>query len=441
MSLFFFSLSFLLGIAAGRPLIATGLLGCAASPHFWLTPLCLLPLAALLRWRLRRNIPIPPMQWPISAGFEPPIRTPPWPLLLCLVLGFAAGILRYAAAPFDRCWTPADLAYYNLPASQRYNRSAPSSVVIGWINNYPTPGEGFQTLIVAAKTVQIGEACHPASGQVHAIVESGEHYWYGQPVQVTGRMFDRASSQGIALDNALARRNIFSVFTYPEVELLPGPVQGNPLLRMIYAVRDRGVAAINRALPEPYAALANGMIFGVESGIPRALQEQFNATGASHVIVISGANVALITGVLMGLAVRLLGARRALWPTLAGIATYAVLVGGDAAVIRASIMGGLVVIAATLNRRSMALVSLGVACSAMIMANPLALWDIGLQLSSMATAGLAILQPVYGRVAGRFLQRMGLAPTHTLSTTGGARRWITPFPSPSSGRSLRMGWR
>ena len=91
-------------------------------------------------------------------------------------------------------------------------------------------------------------------------------------------------------------------------------------------------------------------------------------------IVISGSNVALIAGVIMGLAARLLGQRRAVWPTLAGIACYALLVGGDAAVVRAAVMGSLVVVATALNRRSAALVSLTLACALMTVLNPLALW-------------------------------------------------------------------
>jgi competence protein ComEC len=87
------------------------------------------------------------------------------------------------------------------------------------------------------------------------------------------------------------------------------------------------------------------MLLGIESGIPDELYDQFNATGSSHVIVISGSNVALIAGVIMALMVRVLGGKRAVWFTLAGIACYALLVGGDAAVMRAAVMGSLAVIA------------------------------------------------------------------------------------------------
>jgi competence protein ComEC len=86
------------------------------------------------------------------------------------------------------------------------------------------------------------------------------------------------------------------------------------------------------------------------------------------------------------------------------IACYALLVGGEASVVRASIMGGLFVTATALQRRSTALVSLAAACMAMTMVNPLTLWDLGLQLSAMASAGLIVLMPAAN---GRLRQLFG----------------------------------
>ena len=98
-------------------------------------------------------------------------------------------------------------------------------------------------------------------------------------------------------------------------------------------MRARGETFLNQALPEPYAGLANGMLLGIEAGIPDNLYDQFNATGTSHVIVISGSNVALVSGVIVALAARLgaaaCGLARTGWHRL-----YVLLVGGDAAVLR-----------------------------------------------------------------------------------------------------------
>ena len=103
------------------------------------------------------------------------------------------------------------------------------------------------------------------------------------------------------------------------------------------------------------------------------------------------------------------------------IACYALLVGSDAAAVRASVLGGLFVTASALNRRSTALVSLAAACLVMTLANPLALWDVGLQLSSTATAGLVLLALVFARwlrqVFGQSLAWLRMAGKDVLAVT------------------------
>ena len=61
---------------------------------------------------------------------------------------------------------------------------------------------------------------------------------------------------------------------------------------------------------------------------------------------------------------------------------------------RASLMGGLFVLATVLGRQSTALVSLAAACWVMTLVNPHTVWDVGFQLSSAATAGLILFGPV-----------------------------------------------
>ena len=87
---------------------------------------------------------------------------------------------------------------------------------------------------------------------------------------------------------------------------------------------------------------------------------------------------------------RLVGKRRAFYPVVAGIVLYTLLVGADASVMRAAIMGLLVALANYMNRRSLAIVSLFAAGLLMTALNPLTLWDVGFQLSFLATLSLVL---------------------------------------------------
>lgn len=401
MTLLYLAVAYLIGIALGRAVWEAGWVDCTFPTWLWLIPLALLPTTALLNRLASLFQPKTALCWPTRAGFERPRRGPAPALWLALPLCLLLGALRYASQPITPCLTKADLAWYNLPADQAFDPATPKVIVVGSVNSYPLVADTVQRMEVVVRKVVVDNLIYDVQGELRLSTGIRQRYFYGQPVRLRGRLVTPPDFDTFSYREYLARQGIHSLLYNAQIEALDGPNEGNRLLRLLYAIRARGEALLNRLLPEPYAALANGMLLGVEAGIPDELYEQFNLTGSSHTIVISGSNVALIAGVLMGVTQRLLGRRRVLWPTLAGIACYALLVGGDAAVLRASMMGGLVVIATVLNRRGTALVSLAFACWVMTLLNPLTLWDVGFQLSSAATAGLVLFDPPIARVFKR----------------------------------------
>ena len=391
MTILYLSLAYLIGIGVGRLFWGAGLIGCGFPAWPWLLPLAALPLPFF--WQSRQQIRSgPPLHWPVSAGFTPPVADWNSALAAALLLAALAGLLRYASQPDQPCATPTDLAYYN---SRNPDGGAEQAVsVAGYVDNYPTAKNGRQQLTVRVESLGVDGMDQPVTGRARLSTSVEPRYIYGQPVQVEGLLVEPPVFDSFDYRAYLARKGVHSQMLRPRVAKIDGPNRGNLLFRTLYALRARGEGVINRLLPEPYAALSNGMLLGIEAGIPDELYEQFNLTGTSHVIVISGSNVAIVAGVVMALFVRLWGRRRALWPTLTGIGLYALLVGGDPAVMRAALMGSLFVVATVLNRQSTALISLGAACWAMTLLNPLTLWDVGFELSSAATAGLILFSPV-----------------------------------------------
>jgi len=393
MTLLYLALAYMVGIAVGQLAWDIGWLGYTWPTWFWCLPLAILPCVPLLNHLSWLQPKHQPLRWPVHAGFTPPRMAPSPAFWVALALCILIGALRYASYPLEHCWTASDLAYYNLPAERAFDKAAPLIAITGYVNSYPLVADTKQRMEVVAQQIEFDGIAHPVQGTLRLSTSIYQRYHYGQPMRLVGRLVTPPEFEDFSYLDYLARKGIYSLLYSAHIETLPGSNGGHPLLQMLYTIRARGERLVNRLLPEPYAALANGMLLGIESGIPDALYDQFNLTGSSHVIVISGSNVALIAGVIMGVAQRLLGRRRVLWPTLTGIAGYALLVGGDAAVLRAALMGGLYVIATVLNRRSTALVSLTFACWVMTLLNPLTLWDVGFQLSSAATAGLILFTP------------------------------------------------
>lgn len=389
MKLLYLAVAYLVGTAAGHILWQRTWFGCGISDPYWIAALAPIPICLWLDAADPARAATP-LRWPVSAGFAPPRAAPsPW-LYGAILLAALCGTLRLASRPPFPCIQPTDLAFYNAPSDGSVQARV---TVSGFVAGYPLSKDGRQRLDVEANAIWFDGVPQPVDGRVRLLTTSRYPFRYGERVRVTGQLIEPPVFDGFDYRAYLARKQVHSLIRRPQVKPLPGQPHGGFLLRHICDLRARGEALLNRQLPEPYAALANGMLLGIEAGIPDALYEQFNITGTSHVIVISGSNVALVSGLLMALGIKLFGRRAALWPTLAGLVFYTLLVGGDAAVTRAALMGGLFVFATVLGRQSTALVSLGAACWAMTLWNPLTLWDVGFQLSGAATAGLILVGP------------------------------------------------
>jgi competence protein ComEC len=166
--------------------------------------------------------------------------------------------------------------------------------------------------------------------------------------------------------------------------------RGNRLWQALYDFKARALNILTQIFPEPHASLLQGILLGVESGIPKNLEDSFSATGTSHIVAISGFNISILAGIFAAFGKRLFGARRGAVVAILGIAAYTLLVGAGASVVRAAIMGGLALVAQRIGRRALGLNTLAAAVIVMTLINPLAIWDVGFQLSAAATLGLVL---------------------------------------------------
>ena len=124
----------------------------------------------------------------MSAGFDPPATGVNPALVAAVLLCATAGALRYAGQPFTQCWSPGDLAYYNLPASQAFERSTPKVTVTGFIDSYPLVADVKQEMVVSAATIEVDGTPQPVAGKVRLTTGIRERYTYGQPVRISGRL-------------------------------------------------------------------------------------------------------------------------------------------------------------------------------------------------------------------------------------------------------------
>lgn len=228
---------------------------------------------------------------------------------------------------------------------------------------------------------------------------------YGDRLQVTGLLETPPEFADFSYRQYLARQGIFSYVRRAEA-IRVGRATVNPIQAALLAFRRRAQAVIGWILHDPAASLLTGILLGVEGGIPKDVSEAFAATGTTHIVAISGFNIAIISGIFYGLFRRLLGPRRAVWPSIGGVVLYTLLVGASASVVRAAIMGILYLLGRHLGRPTYVPASLAAAAFGMTLINPLILWDVGFQLSFAATLGLVLYADRFQRWAVRLLSQV-----------------------------------
>ena len=270
-----------------------------------------------------------------------------------------------------------------------YNGAA-DVVLRGEVAAEPDVGDTKRRLRLAARELVIDGQTYPVSGLVLVELPRYPAIGYGAALSLAGELSPLSSLNSPDYAAYLARQGIHSVMAFPQVSVL-AETGGSAFRRALLAVRERGRVTIQASLPEPQASLLTGILLGDDSGLPHALSDDFRTTGMTHIIAISGFNIALIIALLDRLVAPLLPRRVGAVVIALFIVLYALLVGASASVVRAAVMGIAYLVGLRLmGRPTLALAGLFSAAFAMTLWNPLTLWNVGFQLSLAATLGLLL---------------------------------------------------
>jgi competence protein ComEC len=254
----------------------------------------------------------------------------------------------------------------------------------------PPPGEGPWELVVQSTGSpreghqSVTLTTPPGSPGPFAVAATLPRYpevLAGDRVTVEGSIRPRPES---AYGDYLARIGAVGTLTSPTLRVGPPPTD---LGRRLEDLRRTAGEALARVLPEPEAGLAAGILIGLRDRVDRDLAAAFTTAGVSHVVAISGWNIAIVAGAVAAVAGRL-GRRRRSVVTMLAIAAYVCFAGASASVVRAALMAGVVLLARETGRAGRAAAALGWAAVLLLLADPGLIDDAGFQLSSLATAGL-----------------------------------------------------
>ena len=187
-------------------------------------------------------------------------------------------------------------------------------------------------------------------------------------------------------------------WTKTQVNLQPLSLAERAKIRLM-RFRQKGVEALHNAgLNEEELAVVSAMVLGDKSSLTKELRETYSVSGASHVLALSGLHLGIIYFLLSFIFVRMGWRVAGQLFTLPVIWLFAMMVGFSPSIVRAATMLTVYGIVALLGRSAFSLNTLSLAAIVMLVFNPLALWDVGFQLSFMAVLGIIVFFPPFNQV-------------------------------------------
>ncbi len=244
-------------------------------------------------------------------------------------------------------------------------------------------------------------------GDVLITLSKYPQYHYGDRVRLKGLLEAPGEFEGFSYDHYLSRYGIYSVIKRPKIELLVTG-QGSWFWSAMDWCRENFLNRINRLFPEPHASFEAGLLVGARKGIPPDLLEQFSITGLTHIIAISGYNIAIIIAMVMWM-LKGLPRRMGYGIAITAIVLFTLFVGASPSVVRASIMGILGLIALNYGRQNSVHLTVLWTAFFMVLYNPKILWwDVGFQLSFAAVLGLIYVAPLFKKYTEKLSPAFGI---------------------------------
>lgn len=297
-----------------------------------------------------------------------------------LIVMFGAGLSSLGGVYFDQSTTPSLAQFENKKVE-----------LTGTVIEDPEFRETQTRLTVLVEAVNETAV----SGRVLVSTNPYDRFSYGDRVVVSGTLkepeaFETTPGRTFNYPKYLYAHRITHTVSFAEV-VVRSEGGGAWLPRTLLSVKRTLVSQIETLLPDPEAPLLSGLLLGERQSLGDSLYEAFQRAGVVHIIVLSGYNVSLVVQVLIKVSALLLPRMVSMVAALFGIVAFALMTGASETTVRASIMAGVLLIAAVSRRPGSGIRALMVAGSAMVIMNPyLVLYDASFQLSFLATAGILL---------------------------------------------------
>ncbi|MBI5732938.1 ComEC/Rec2 family competence protein [Candidatus Jorgensenbacteria bacterium] len=286
---------------------------------------------------------------------------------------------------------------------------------IGIVRDKPVFKNNLQELVVSLES--------PSSGNILVKIPKYPAFKYGDEVRIKGKINKPEPSAYIFY---LQKEKIHGISSFPYFEYIASG-RGSSVKAWLFSVRDRIVESFRQILPAKESAFLSGLTLGGTSEFTPEFREAMQRSGTTHLVALSGYNITIIVWAAMGVFIWFFGRRWSFMLTVLVIVGFVFMTGAEASVVRAAVMGILVLIAHEAGRIYDMRNAIVLAGLIMVLANPKVLmFDIGFQLSFLALLGIVYVRPALLRIFHFSEEPNFLSWKDNLATTAAAQLAVVP---------------
>lgn len=281
--------------------------------------------------------------------------------------------------------------------------------------NNPRQGNGSQQAKIDLDS--------PLAGRILANLPLYPAVEYGDVIELKGIIKDLPDD---GYGRYLAKERLSGTIDFPELKIIDRG-QGNFLKAALFSFRNNIISRFQKFLPGPQAAFLSGLTLGERGEFSDSFKESLKRSGTTHLVALSGYNITVLATAVLAIFLNFFRRRISLILASLAIIGFVIMTGAEASVVRAGIMGLLVILAQQSGRiynfrNATALVAL-----VMVLANPkILVFDVGFQLSFLALIGIVYLKPLFfNRIVGQ--EKSFLNWRDNFQTTTSAQLAVLPI--------------
>lgn len=231
---------------------------------------------------------------------------------------------------------------------------------------------------------------------------------YGMEIILEGKYIEPTEDRnykGFNYKEYLKTKKIYGSFKAEKISVIKEN-NVNFILRISNNTRNKVIEIAKKILPQQTSSLLIGILIGERQYISEDITENFSKSSLSHILAISGSHISyIIIGITFILTKSRTSKKGMYIITILSLIFFIFITNFSSSVIRACIMGIIVLFAKIVYRKPDILTSISVSLLIILIDNPFAIKDIGLQLSYLGTIGIVYLNKPIANFLEKYMKK------------------------------------